>query len=178
MRTPPLFWCKSGASTHPSFAPLARYVNFNFSLVDENGELHPPKDANRIEIALTAQEVHEVRAQVLSDAMAFSAMNVPLSAAWLRQLGDEAKAQTTEAMLHNLVTAPMPAPGKQKRRADNYEIEAIVEQKSGWYLVRWAGYHPSWEAWRISGEVGSPVVTWEQRRVLKKTEALRAWSGS
>jgi hypothetical protein len=118
-----------------------------------------PKDANRIEIALTAQEVHEIRAQVLSDAMAFSAMDVPLSAAWLRQLGDETKAQMTEAMLHNSVTAPMPAPGKRKRRADIYEIDAIVEEKSGWYLVRWAGYHPSWEAWRTSGEVGSPVET-------------------
>jgi hypothetical protein len=157
---------------------VLRYINFTFALVDENGELHPPKDENRIEIALTPQEVHEIRAQVLSDALAFSAMDLPLSAAWLRQLGDETKALTTEAMLHNLVTAPMPAPGMRKRRADTYEIEAIVEEQRGWYLVRWAGYHPSWEAWRTSGVVGSPVETWEQRRVLKNTEALRAWSGS
>ena len=130
-----------------------------------------PKDANRIEIALTAQEVHEIRAQVLSDAMAFSAMDVPLSAAWLRQLGDETKAQMTEAMLHNSVTAPMPAPGKRKRRADIYEIDAIVEEKSGWYLVRWAGYHPSWEAWRIHGDLGTPLQTWEPVSHVRRTVA-------
>ena len=64
-----------------------------------------------------------------------------------------------------------------KRRKDHYEIEASVEEQRGWFLVRWAGYHPSWEAWRTSGEVGSAVETWEQRWRLKKTEALRAWSG-
>ena len=85
-----------------------RYVNFTYALVDETGEVHPPKDANRNEITLTPQEMHEIRAQVLSDAAAFSQNDFPLSAAWLRQLGDEEKAQMTEAMVHNLTTAPPP----------------------------------------------------------------------
>ena len=29
-------------------------------------------------------------------------------------------------------------------------------------------YHPSWEAWRISGVIGSPVETWEEVRKLVK----------
>jgi hypothetical protein len=29
-------------------------------------------------------------------------------------------------------------------------------------------YHPSWEAWRISGVIGSPVETWEEVRKLGK----------
>ena len=38
-------------------------------------------------------------------------------------------------------------------------------------------YHPSWEAWRISGAPGGAVETWEQGRFLKNTEAMRAWRG-
>ena len=43
------------------------------------------------------------------------------------------------------------------------------------YLVRWAGYHPAWEAWRIHGEIGSAVETWEPFRLVKDTEALDVW---
>lgn len=139
--------------------------------------MHPPKDQNRNEIALTQQEVSDLRTQVLIDASALGEMGMPLSAGWWRQLGDETEAQMAEAMVHNVTTAPIPAPGKQKQKPDTYEIEAIVQEQKGWYLVRWAGYHPSWEAWRTTGEVGTPIETWEQHRRLKNTEALRAWSG-
>jgi hypothetical protein len=148
-----------------------------YALSDESGEVHPPKDSNRNEIALTPQEEHEIRAQVLIDAMAFSQRGIPLSPAWHRQLGKEPAAQMAEARLHNLSTAPAPAAGKRRRRADQFEVEAIVDEERGWYLVRWAGYHPSWEAWRTSGAVGSPVETWEQERYLMNTEAMRAWRG-
>ena len=148
-----------------------------YALLDENGELHPPKDTDRNEIALTPQEVHEIRAQVVSDALALGEMGMPLSPGWWRQLGDETEAQMAEAMVQNVMTAPMTAPGQRKRRADHYEIESIVGEQRGWFLVRWAGYHPSWEAWRIMGEVGSPVETWEQLRAIKNSEALRAWRG-
>ena len=165
-------------SSHPLPCPLlTRYLNFNYALVDENGELHPPKDSNRNEILLTPHEVSEIRTQVVSDVLALGEKDLPLSAGWWRQLGDETKALMAEAMVQNVATAPAPAPGKRKRRKDHYEIEAIVEEQRGWFLVRWAGYHPSWEAWRTSGEVGSAVETWEQRWRLKNTEALRAWSG-
>ena len=83
-----------------------------------------------------------------------------------------------EALLQNVSTAPVPAPGKQRRRADSYEIEKILQEQRGWYLVRWSGYHASWEAWRLSGEVGSPLETWEQLRSLKNTEAMAAWRES
>ena len=53
-----------------------------YALSDESGEVHPPKDSNRNEIALTPQEEHEIRAQVLIDAMAFSQRGIPLSPAW------------------------------------------------------------------------------------------------
>lgn len=116
-----------------------------YSLLGESGDLHPPKDSNRNEIALTTQEEHDIRAQVLSDAMALAQRGAPLSPAWYRQLGDGAAAQMAEARLDNLSTAPAPAAGK-RRRWDTYEVEAIVNEERGWYLVRWAGYHPSWNS--------------------------------
>lgn len=62
-------------------------------------------------------------------------------------------------------------------------IEEIVaeEQPSNqnWhrYLVRWSGYHPSWEAWRLPGRgsVGDPVESWEPAWKLKGTQALIRW---
>ena len=148
-----------------------------YALLDENGELHPPKDSDRNEIALTPEEVHEIRTQVASDALALGEMGMPLSAGWWRQLGNETEAKMAEAMVQNVTTAPVPAPGKRKRAAGHYDIESIVAEERGWFRVRWAGYHHSWEAWRISGEVGSPVETWEQLRVIKTSEALKAWRG-
>lgn len=58
------------------------HLQFMYALSDESGEVHPPKDSNRNEIALTPQEEHEIRAQVLIDAMAFSQRGIPLSPAW------------------------------------------------------------------------------------------------
>lgn len=154
------------------------YVNLNYSLQDEDGELHAPKDPNRNEIALTPEEVHEIRAQAATDAAVMGESGLPLSAGWWYQLGNAAEALMAEALLQNVSTAPVPAPGKQRRRADSYEIEKILQEQRGWYLVRWSGYHASWEAWRLSGEVGSPLETWEQLRSLKNTEAMAAWRES
>ena len=93
---------------------LPRYLNFNYTLMDEDGELHPPKDARRNEIELTWEECHEIRCQVLTDALAFGTMETPLSAQWWRQLGDETQALMTEAMVHNVSTAPVPEEGSTR----------------------------------------------------------------
>ena len=63
-----------------------------------------------------------------------------------------------------------------------FEIDRIIDEKSSagraqqYYLVRWAGYDPSWEVWRTSGEVGDPVESWEPLSVVRRTEALAAWT--
>ena len=128
------------------------FINLNYILSDEDGELHPPKDSNRVEILLSPEEVSELRSQVATDAYLMGEKGLPLSASWWRQLLNEEQALMAEALLHNLSTAP--AEGKRRRRADHYEVEQIMQEQRGWFLVRWAGYHPSWEAWRITGEVG------------------------
>ena len=62
-----------------------------------------------------------------------------------------------------------------------FEISEILcqVQTSGraktWVLVRWAGYDPSWEAWRIQGEEGSPLETWEPVATVRHTEAWMTW---
>ena len=147
------------------------YVNLMYVLSDEDGELHLPKDPMRNEIALSPTEVSEIRAQVATDAARMGEMGLELSPGWWRQLGNEEAAMMAEALLSNVASHLLPDKGKRRQAADSYEIESIVEERGKWALVRWAGYHPSWEAWRISGAVGSPVETWEEVRKLKQTTA-------
>ena len=143
------------------------YMNFQYVLSDEDGELHLPKDNRRNEIAFSPGEIHEIRAQVATDAAHLGMAGMPLSAGWWRQVGNEEAACVAEATLHNLNLQPPPEKGKRRQAADLYELETILQVKGNWALVRWLGYHPSWEAWRIHGEVGSPVETWEQLRFLR-----------
>lgn len=65
-----------------------------------------------------------------------------------------------------------------------YEIEEILMEepptKTHWrrYLVRWAGYQPQWEAWRLEGRgrPGDPLETWEPLSVVRHTQALERWN--
>ena len=36
-------------------------------------------------------------------------------------------------------------------------------------------YHPSWDAWRIEGQPGTPLATWEKHKHLKHTEVYQDW---
>ena len=124
---------------------------------------------------------------ILQDAQAMEAAGMPLSPGFLRQMGKVEKAQTMEAQLQALAAPPEEQPQQgqirtrrvRAPRLARYEIDRIVEEKmhrrSAWFLVRWAGYQPAWEAWRVHGAIGSPVETWEPFRMVKNTEALEAW---
>lgn len=65
-----------------------------------------------------------------------------------------------------------------------YEVRQILaeEHTTGaarcYYLVEWAGYDVSWEAWRISGEPGTPLRTWEPLKFVRRTEAFQAWQAA
>ena len=68
--------------------------------------------------------------------------------------------------------------GKRRQRSDVFEPERILSEEEGWLLVRWRGYHPSWEAWRIPGmgNPGDPVDTWEKLTAAwKRTEVYAVW---
>eukprot|EP00966_Prymnesium_polylepis_P311693 7202281-Prymnesium_polylepis.1 len=50
--------------------------------------------------------------------------------------------------------------GKRHSMKPLYDVAEIVDEKGTGanhsYLVRWAGYHPSWEAWRLADWQGQP----------------------
>ena len=88
-----------------------------------------------------------------------------------------------EARLHALTVMQAPdAPVSRRVRKPalaKFDIEMIVKEerrsKARWFLVRWEGYHPSWEAWRINGQRGEPVETWEPLTTVQGTQALESW---
>ncbi|KAL1521945.1 hypothetical protein AB1Y20_021593 [Prymnesium parvum] len=103
-----------------------------------------------------------------------------LSPGWWRQLGNEQRAQVAEAHLTNLEAIRQLPLAERATRAtrDTYEIESVQAEKRGWVKVRWLGYHPSWEVWRVEGEPGTPIDTWEPRRKVKRTAAYAAWTAA
>ena len=150
------------------------YVNFNYALVDDFGQVHPPKDSERRELDIS-HLVPGVRSQALLDLAGLATKEAPLSAAFWRQLGVESKAQEVEAYLHNTQTPDLK---KAKRQRLLFEVEAVLEVKRAKVLVRWNGYHQSWEAWRIRGEAGSPLETWEPLHRIKQTCAYQEWEAA
>ena len=168
------------------------YAMLQYVLVDETGELHPPKDENRNEIALSPDLEAEVREQLFADLNLMGEKNFPLSPELWRQLENEDRALETEAMLDNVERQRMLAaaelasapPGARKRavRAERWEVDCILEERPSGrrrFRVRWEGYHPSWERWRVPGLglPGEPLQTWEPLKLMRDTEALQQWRG-
>lgn len=168
------------------------YYTFQYVLADEMGDLHSPKDENGIEIALSGALEVALRQQILADLNMMHNRGAPLGAGFLRQLGHISEALVLEAKLTKQNATPvtsclskLPGGGVKKRRASlnatTWEIACIHEEKAATrameasFLVEWSGYHPSWEAWRISGNVGEPISTWEPWSTVKNTEALQQW---
>lgn len=196
LKTDSEFVCRVLATIIPplevSWVAMARgvtrlYINMMmYALVDHNGELHPPKDANRIEIALTPTLQALIRQQVLSDAGAMADQLHPMAPGFLRQMGRLQQAMIAQARLAQQ-EASVPPPqkgGKRRSKEPLYEVSQVLDERGTGanhsYLVRWAGYHPSWEAWRLAdwqGQPGDPVETWERASspTLQTTQALQDW---
>lgn len=156
-------------------------VDFQYILLDEAGEIHPPKDGNRIEMRLSPIVVSEARAQIRVDLLELVEKRlIHLSPKFLRQLGLQQEAMRLEAESSQLRLQHQ-AQGRGSR-VPCWEVSCIVDERGSnehkEYLVQWAGYHPSWEVWRVNGpggEVGSPLLTWEPANALKQTVALQEW---
>lgn len=158
-------------------------VDFHYVLFDEAGEIHPPKDEMRNEMLLSPVVVSEARVQIRADLLEMVEKKIArLSPAFLRQLGLEEQAMALEAESSQINLQRL----QQARasRVPKWDVSHIVEERGAGhrreYLVEWAGYHPSWEAWRMNGPggaVGSPLQTWEPAQALRGTEALLIWQG-
>ena len=170
------------------------HLNATYVLFNNSGDVHPPKDAHRNEMALSTELEGSLRQQVLQDVHTLSEQGVPLSAAWWRQLGRE---ETAEQVEQGLISASQRAQAAARAaaalssaqaraalRAPQFNIDRIVKEVKTtgaakiWFLVRWEGYDVSWEAWRISGEVGDPLETWEPLRMVRQTEAYSSWQAA
>ena len=156
------------------------FFQCQYVLFDNHAEINPPKNAQRREVALDLNLQAALRQQVLQDVFQLSEKDLRLSAAWWRQLGREDMALEVEA---GHITK------RQRERAavraglpvTHFNVECILREvpTAGaakiWFLVRWEGYDPTWETWRIQGEVGSALETWEPLAVVRRTMAYRAW---
>lgn len=176
------------------------YMNFMYVLADEAGEVHPPKDGNRRELALSESTMTQIREHILSDVALLAQKGVPLSAGWYVQLGLPAKAMEVRALEANIAALQAPSTSSfareawggslagtsthrraRKRQADVFEVDAIVEAETIAHTrgvwVKWVGYSPDWEAWRVEGrgKPGEPLVTWEPERNLRRNEVYLQW---
>ena len=71
-------------------------VNFMYTLTDEDGEVHPPKDSERAEISISSELMTSIRQNVLTDALAIANKHPRLlSSKWYSQLGIEMPALPT-----------------------------------------------------------------------------------
>lgn len=159
-----------------------------YLIVSGEGEIYWPKDGDRREIVYSEAEEVLIRQRVLCDAHDLATKGCPFSPAWWRQLGREDMALQVQATLLNATLPPLtdeppvdPTAKRKKSEADVYEVAEILGERR-WKrqrqaLVRWAGYHPAWEAWRMpgQGEVGGPLETWEPWMNVEHTEALANW---
>lgn len=161
------------------------YINAAYVLATEHGEVHWPKDSEGREIFFCAERVEELRRLILKDVREMGRQGRPLSLAFWRQLGEEGKAVEMERAI--LASKPrrsdLQAPRSSRRRftRETFEIDCILDEKrvssklQRLYLVRWAGYQPEWEVYRVQGEPGTALETWEPLLLVRNTEALQLW---
>ena len=168
----------------------------SYVLFDNSAELHAPKNDDKVEIEMCDALITALRQQVLQDVHQISEAHAPLSAHWWRQIGRDDLAAEVEAgrVTHQQrmrAAAAMERAAEIEHAAESppalspsphhFEVEQILaeEPTTGaarcYYLVQWQGYDESWEAWRISGEVGEPVQTWEPLKHVRRTEAFKKW---
>lgn len=157
-------------------------MNYDFVITDFTGELHPPKDPSCREKALTCAEMRAIWTQIKKDLLLLSEKQCPLCPDYFRQLGMHDTALTVEALLANARDPSNATQKVHKRQAECFKVESIMAEKgreaSRKYLVRWSGYSPTWEPWRISGDVGDPIETWEPLRSVKNTLVLEEWDNT
>ena len=160
------------------------YVNSEYALADETGEIHPSKNSSRQEKVI--EDEQGLRERLYLDLQKLFEQGVPLAPGFLRAIGQHARADELQARLLNQSSAMQAGQSKQEavQQRDWFEVESISGEKMigghMYYLVRWAGYHATWELWRMPGHgaVGDPVESWEPWANVVDTEALVVWEAT
>ena len=92
-------------------------VSYMYVLIQDTGELHPPKDNDRRELALSPQLQQQVRVAAMADARSMAAQGLLFSPNWWLQMGDENKALEMTARLE-AVRHVHDRPKRRKRLAE------------------------------------------------------------
>lgn len=158
-------------------------ISFAYVLADEAGELHPPKTADRREMAIDPEDTIILRQKILDDLRTMAAADFPLSPNFFRQLGMHDRAEELERPPSRPPSRPAAADTTVEQETHG-EIDEILDERSTtgrarrWFLVRWAGYDAAWEEWRIHGEPGTPLETWEPEAHVRRSDAFKAWNAT
>ena len=145
------------------------HISLMYVVWDDGGGMHPPKDNDRREMLYNSAVVSEFRHQALVNARQLAAQGVPLSSGWCSLLG----------LAPDVVLQP--APRQKRKRGSSWEVDCILEERrtsgkaKAWLLVRWKGYDPDWECFRIHGKVGSSIETWEPLTNLRNCVELASF---
>ena len=92
------------------------HINMMYTLWDQGGGMHPPKDEQRREIAYSKKEQAIFRAQILSDARQLAAQGAPLSSAWYHLIGLQEHAVAVAAAEGSGSALPLPRRPKKKQK--------------------------------------------------------------
>ena len=154
-------------------------VQFMYILTDQEGSVHAPRDEKNRIIAIESNLKKELRSQLKVDLNEMADRGWPLADGFWRMIGREPPPPPVRAT-RPIKYGPKKR-GREPKTVAGFEIEEILEERKAagrakaWVLVRWAGYDPAWEPWRISGEVGEPLQTWEPRCNVMGTSAWKTW---
>jgi hypothetical protein len=160
------------------------HVSMMYTLWDQGGGMHSPKNAERKELLYQPAEEAEFRTQILINARQLLAQGAPLSSAWCNLIGHQAHAVAVAAAEAKGAVLRVKPLKQKKPKKGVCEVDCILKKvkstgKAGaWYLVRWAGYEPEWEAVRIHGKVGTPLETWEPEKNLRNCSELAVFHAS
>ena len=174
------------ATLMPSFelssCLLARGVErtraqFMYILTDCTGVVQAPRNPEdgRL-VGIETNLANDLRAQLVKDLHKMADKGLPLASGFWNMIGREPPSPASAKQ--------KPAKETKKRTAASarFEVDCIVKESRTagrarvWYLVRWQGYDPSWEEYRIHGAAGSALETWEPQCNLLGSEALEKWT--
>ena len=109
-------------------------INFMYVLTDEDGEMHKPKYANRVEMEMSQSVESSIREQMLSDALMMESQGYPMSAGWLRSMGEMDKASWVESLQKNMLasassSAAQPGQKKKRKSEEYFDVEMILQER-------------------------------------------------
>ena len=113
------------------------HINLMYTLWDQGGGMHPPKDDLRRELLYTPAEEATFRKQILRDARQLAMQGAPLSSAWYGMIGLQEHASAVAAAEASGAALPLRRPRDKKKKGQG-EVDCVLEER------KTAGRADSW----------------------------------